>query len=119
MGRKRAAIDAALFATRLSGHRVLLVVRGLVCSNGLLDILDGQKQLLGIEFLRTPAKLRPLQLAGNLQKSGQIQWPWRLMCRPLGWCHTRITAEPNFWSIEQTCGVHRLRRSRTQSTDRR
>ena len=61
--RKRAAIGATLFAARLCGDRVLLVVVGLVCGNGLLDIFERQKQLLGIEFLRTPAELCALQLA--------------------------------------------------------
>ena len=51
MGGKRSAIGAALFAARLCGDRVLLVVVGLVCGNGLLDIFERQKQLLGIELL--------------------------------------------------------------------
>jgi len=61
--RKRAAIGATLFAARLCGHRAFLVVARLVRGNRLLDIFQRQKQLLGIEFLRTPAELCALQLA--------------------------------------------------------
>jgi hypothetical protein len=39
---------------------VLLVLGGLVAGNGLLDILEGQNQLLGIDLLRTPAELLTL-----------------------------------------------------------
>src|SRR5208337_3590246 len=63
------AIDAALFDTRPCGHWVLLVVVGLVAGNGLLDILKCQKQLLGIELLRTPAELRTLQLAQEMPQA--------------------------------------------------
>jgi len=69
MGWKRTAIGAALFAACLCGHRVLLVVVGLVCGNGLLDIFKRQKQLLGIELLRTSPKLRPLQLAQKMPQA--------------------------------------------------
>jgi hypothetical protein len=69
MGGKRAAIGAALFATRPCGRRVLLVVGGLVCGNGLLDILECQKHLLGIELLRTPAELCTLQLAQEMPQA--------------------------------------------------
>jgi hypothetical protein len=62
MGGKRTAIRAALVAARACGCRVLLVVGSLVAGNGLLDIFQGQSQLLGIELLRTPAELRTLQL---------------------------------------------------------
>ena len=55
MGGERAAIGTALVATLLRGRRVLLVVARLVRRNGLLDVLQGEKQLLGIELLRTPA----------------------------------------------------------------
>ena len=69
MGRKRAAIGAALFGARPFGHRVLLVVVGLVAGNGLLDVLDCQKQLLWIELLRTPAELRALQLMQEMPQA--------------------------------------------------
>ena len=59
----------ALFAARPCGHWVLLVVVGLVAGNGLLDILERQKQLLGIELLRTPAELRSLQLAQEMPQA--------------------------------------------------
>ena len=48
---------------------VLLVVGGLVAGNGLLDVLERQKQLLGIELLRTPAELRTLQLAQQMPQA--------------------------------------------------
>jgi hypothetical protein len=37
----------------------------------LLDIFQGQKQLLGIELLRTPAELRTLQLAQRKRLSAR------------------------------------------------
>ena len=66
MGGKRAAIDTALLGPRSCGHGVLLVVGSLVAGNGLLDVLKRQKQLLGIELLRTAAELRALQLAQEM-----------------------------------------------------
>jgi hypothetical protein len=69
IGGKRAAIGAALFAACPCGHWVLLVVGGLVAGNGLLDILERQKQLLGIELLRSPAELRTLQLAQEMPQA--------------------------------------------------
>jgi hypothetical protein len=47
MGRKRAAIDAAFLGARLCGPWVFLVLGGLICGDGLLDIFQRQKQLLG------------------------------------------------------------------------
>jgi hypothetical protein len=69
MGGKRTAIDAALVAARPCGHGVLFVVGGLVAGNGLLDILKGEEQLLGIKLLRTPAELRALQLAQQVPQA--------------------------------------------------
>ena len=69
MDGKRAAIGAALFATRPCGHCVLLVVGRLVAGNRLFNILECQKQLLGIELLRTPAELRTLQLAQQMPQA--------------------------------------------------
>jgi hypothetical protein len=69
MGGKRSAIGAALFAARPCGHRVLFVVGSLVAGNGLLDILECQKQLLGIELLGPPAELRALQLAQQMPQA--------------------------------------------------
>ena len=56
-GVKRTAIGAALSGTRSCGHRVFPVVVGSLHGISLLDIFERQKQLLGIQFLRTPAKL--------------------------------------------------------------
>ena len=69
MGGKRTAIGAALVAVRPCRHRVLLVVVGLVAGNRLLDILERQKQLLGIKLLRTAAELRALQLAQQMPQA--------------------------------------------------
>ena len=69
MDGKRAAIGAALFATRPCGHWVLPVVGRLVAGNRLFNILECQKQLLGIELLRTPAELRTLQLAQQMPQA--------------------------------------------------
>ena len=73
MGGKRAAIGAALVGARSCGRRVLLVVVGLVAGNGLLDVLERQKQLLGIELLRAPAKLRALQLAQQMPQAVDLR----------------------------------------------
>ena len=69
MGGERAAIGAALVAARPGSHRILLVVGGLVAGNGLLDILERKKQLLGIELLRAPTELRALQLAQQMPEA--------------------------------------------------
>ena len=69
MGGQRAAIDAALFAARPGGHWIPLVVVGLAAGNGLLDVLERQKELLGIELLRPPAELRTLQLAQQMPQT--------------------------------------------------
>ena len=69
MGGKRAAIGAALLGARARADRVLLVVVGLVAGNGLLDVLERQKQLLRIELLRAPAELRALQLAQQMPQA--------------------------------------------------
>ena len=51
---------------RMGGRRILLVFAGFICGNDLFDILKRQPQLLGIELLRTSAKLRTLQLAQKM-----------------------------------------------------
>ena len=76
MGRKRAAIGAARFAARLCSHRALLVLSGFVCGDGLLDIFERQKQLLGIEFLRAPAELRTLKLPQEVPQAIVLQKRW-------------------------------------------
>ena len=53
-------------SSRTCGQRVPLVVVGFVCRNDLFDILERQKQLLGIELLRAPAELCALQLAQQM-----------------------------------------------------
>ena len=69
MGGKCAAVGAALGGPRLGSRCILLVLAGLVPGNGLLDIFERQKQLLGIELLRTPAKLRALQLMQQMPQA--------------------------------------------------
>jgi hypothetical protein len=59
---KRAAIDAALLARIPASRPILFIISSFVRRDGLLDILERQQQLLGIELLRTPAELRTLQL---------------------------------------------------------
>ena len=72
--RGRWAGSAPRLARRFSpraraADRVLLVVVGLVAGNGLLDVLERQKQLLRIELLRTPAELRALQLMQQMPQA--------------------------------------------------
>src|SRR5262245_25381816 len=69
MSGERATIGATLLGTRTGSRCVLLVVIGLVCRNGLFDILKPEPQLIGIELLRTPAKLRALQLTQKMPKA--------------------------------------------------
>ena len=66
---KRAAAGAALVGARAGARRVLLVVGRRVAGNRLLDVLDRQKQLLGIELLRAPAELRALQLTQQIPQA--------------------------------------------------
>jgi hypothetical protein len=73
MGGKRAAIGTALVGAHPGGRRVLPVVVGLAAGNGLLDVLDRQKQLLGIELLRTAAELRALQLAQQMPQAIELR----------------------------------------------
>jgi len=88
MGGKRAAIGAALVAARPRRHRIHLVVVGFVCRNDLLDILERQKELLGIELLRAAAELRALQLAQ------QMPQPVILRQRPVALGDRGVTLGP-------------------------
>ncbi len=88
MGGKRAAIGATLVGARPGGHWVLLVVVGLVCRNDLFDILERQKELLGIELLRAAAELRALQLAQ------QMPQPVILRQRPVALGDRGVTLGP-------------------------
>jgi hypothetical protein len=54
---------------RAGGHWVLLVVGGFASGNRLLDILERQEELLGIELLRPAAELRALQLAQQMPQA--------------------------------------------------
>jgi hypothetical protein len=69
MGGKRATIGATLVAAPSGGGRILLVIGGFIAGDGLLDIFQGQKQLLGIELLRAPTELRTLQLAQQMPQA--------------------------------------------------
>jgi transposase-like protein len=62
MGRKCATIAVAPISALACARRVLLVLGRLVAGNGLLDVLNGQQQLLRIELFRPAAELRTLQL---------------------------------------------------------
>ena len=63
---KRATVGAAFLGARPGSRRILLVFVGFICRNHLFDILKRKTQLLGIELLRTAAKLRALQLAQKM-----------------------------------------------------
>jgi hypothetical protein len=69
VGGKRTAIGATLFATRPCGGRVRPIGGGFVRGKGLLDIFERKLQLLGVKLLRTPAKLRALQLAQQMPQA--------------------------------------------------
>ena len=69
MTRQCAAIGATLFGARLCGYRVLLVVVGFALGSRLLDILECQEQLVGIELLRAFAEVRTLQLAKQMAQA--------------------------------------------------
>ena len=60
---QRSPAGAALRGTRLPQGRVGLLLLGLCLGDRLLEILQPQVELLGIEFLGTFAELHPLQLA--------------------------------------------------------
>jgi hypothetical protein len=51
MGGKCAAIGATLLGASAGTGLVLLVVLGLAAGDGLLDVLERQSELLGIELL--------------------------------------------------------------------
>jgi hypothetical protein len=57
-------------------RRILLVFAGFICRNGLFDILERQPQLLGIELLRTSAKLRALELAQKMARASFCDSAW-------------------------------------------
>ena len=70
MSGKRATIGAALVRARaFVATAFFLSSPGLAPGNRLLDILERQKQLFGIKLLRTPAKLRTLQLAQEMPQA--------------------------------------------------
>lgn len=69
MGGKCAAVGTALGGPRLGSRCILLVLAGLISGNGLLDVFERQKQLFGVELLRTPAKLRTLQLMQQMPQA--------------------------------------------------
>src|SRR6476646_11032414 len=62
MSREGAAIGVAILGPLASARLILLVVLGFACRNGLLDVLERESELLGIELLRALAKLGTLQL---------------------------------------------------------
>jgi hypothetical protein len=68
--RGKCAAAAATFVGAVGGaRRVLLVLGGLVAGNGLLDVFERQKQLLGIELLRAATKLGALQLTQQMPQA--------------------------------------------------
>ena len=60
---------ARRFAARaLGGRLILFVVSGLAGRDGLLDILERQRELVRIELLGTATELHPLQLTQEMLK---------------------------------------------------
>ena len=60
---QRAAIDTTLLAARRLQRRVGLLGQGLALGQRLLDVLEGELQLIGIgRLLGAPSEQRPLQL---------------------------------------------------------
>jgi hypothetical protein len=74
MGGQRAPVGATLLDARPGGRRILLVFAGLICSDGLFDILKCQPQLLRIELLRPSTKLRALQLTQKMAQPIVRRW---------------------------------------------
>jgi hypothetical protein len=76
MGGGRAPVGATLVGARPGSRGILLVFTGFICRNDLFDILKRQPQLLGIELLRTSAKLRTLQLAQKMAQPIILRQCW-------------------------------------------
>jgi hypothetical protein len=66
---KRAASGTASVGVGPSADWVLLVIVGRGAGNSLLDILEREKQLLGIELLRAAAVLCALQLTQKMPQA--------------------------------------------------
>ena len=82
-------MGAALVGTLLCRHRILLVLDSLVGGNGLLDVLERQSKLLGIELLLAAAELRTLQLTQKMPQSIVLQQRLVALCKrsiTLGTC---------------------------------
>jgi hypothetical protein len=102
--RGKRARDAALVAARACARRILLVFDRLVAGNGLLDVLDRQKQLLGIELLRAAAELRALQLAQQMPQAVYLRQ--RLVA--LG--HRSVASCDRTVALRPSCRDQRLQR---------
>lgn len=64
-----AAALPPLTATGLTQRRVSLLGFGVGFDHRLLEVLERQRQLVGVELLRTPAELHPLQLADEVAQA--------------------------------------------------
>ena len=79
MGGKRATLGSALFRAGASALLVLLVVGRLARGDGLLDTLERQRELIGIELLGPAAELHALQLTQEMLQA--IDLRQRLVAR--------------------------------------
>jgi hypothetical protein len=69
MGGKRAAVGPTLLRAGASALLILLVVGGLACGDGLLDILERQGELVRVQLLGAAAELHALQLMQKMQQA--------------------------------------------------
>jgi hypothetical protein len=83
---KCAAIGPTHLGTRASSNWVSLVLVRLGGGDGLLDILEGQRELVRIKLLRTPAKLHALQLVQQMLQATVL----RLHVIALLACHVAL-----------------------------
>jgi hypothetical protein len=64
---QRAATGPARLGAGALECRIGLLLLGLGCGDGLLDILQREIELVGIELLRTRAEPQPLKLADQMR----------------------------------------------------
>jgi hypothetical protein len=94
MGGERAPVGATLVGARPGSRGILLVFTGFICRNDLFDILKRQPQLLGIELLRTSAKLRTLQLAQKMAQPIILRKISSKRCQSALFLASRETSKP-------------------------
>ena len=95
LGQRAAAGPARLGAGALQ-RRIGLLLLGLGFGDGLFEILQREIELVGIELLRAPAELQPLQLADQVAKTVILGGKPGI----LGGCVTTITVVARIASPE-------------------